>query len=86
MLKTKLWIFLKQKQPRIIGNNSSNVHESRRKPRKQSEHKTIKAIHEKIIRAIRKLFEQEEDYNKLVRVDNFYCKNILEYESNSEKK
>ena len=62
------------------------MHGSWKKPRKQSEHKAVKSIHEKIIRAIRKIFEQEEDYNKPVRVDSFYCKNIVEYESNSEKK
>ena len=37
-----------------------------------------------ITRDIRKLFEQEEDYYKPVRVDNFYSNNYVKYKSNSD--
>ena len=41
---------------------------------------------DRVIRDIRKLFEQqEEDYHKPKRVDNVWNNNYIEYESNDEK-
>ena len=41
---------------------------------------------DRVIRDIRKLFEQqEEDYYKPKRVDNVWNNNYIEYESNDEK-
>ena len=41
----------------------------------------------RIIRDIKTFFqEEEEDYEKLVRVGNFYRNNYIEYESNGDKK
>ena len=56
-----------------------------KKPRKQSDDKIIKAIKGRIVRDIRSLFEQEEDYYKPVRVGNFYSTNYIKYESNSDR-
>ena len=39
-----------------------------------------------IIRGIGNIFEQGKDYYKLVRVDNFWSRNYIEYESNSDRK
>ena len=48
--------------------------------------KENEAIKDRVIRDIRKLFEKEkEDYYKLVRVENFWSKNYIEYESNGDK-
>ena len=46
--------------------------------------KETEPIKEKIIRGIRNLKEQEEDYYKPIRADNFYSSNYIEYESNGE--
>ena len=43
-------------------------------------------IKDRIIRDIQKLFEQEEDYYKPKRVNNFWNNNYIEYESNGGKK
>ena len=40
----------------------------------------------RIIRDIKTFFQEEEDYEKLVRVGNFYRNNYIEYESNGDKK
>ena len=48
----------------------------------------IQMIEEKIVRDSRDLceHEEEEDYYKPVRVDNFWSNNYIEYESNSYRK
>ena len=38
-----------------------------------------------MIRDINMLFGQEEDYFKLIRVDNFWKNNYIKYESNDNK-
>ena len=43
------------------------------------------AINDWIIRDIKNLFKQEEDYYKLVIVGNFYRNNYIEYESNGDR-
>ena len=43
------------------------------------------AIKDKIIRDIKNLFEQKEDYYKPVRVVNFCSNNYIEYESNGDR-
>ena len=66
--------------------------------KKQSEDKIIKNIRHpfklkkenepingRIIREIKTLFEQEEDYHKLTRIDNFWTNNYIEYESNGDR-
>ena len=68
------------------------------KSKKQSEENIIKSIRnllilkkenkeikDRIIRDIRTLFEQEDDYYKLIRVGNFWNNNYIEYESNSDR-
>ena len=68
------------------------------KIKKQSEDKIIKKlrhsfklkkenepINGRIIREIKTIFEQEEDYHKLTRIDNFWTSNYIEYESNSDR-
>ena len=68
------------------------------KIKKQSEDKIIKKlrhsfklkkenepINGRIIREIKTIFEQEEDYHKLTRIDNFWTNNYIEYESNSDR-
>ena len=68
------------------------------KTQKQSEENIIKIIRnlfklknqnetikDSIIRDIRTLFEQEDDYYKPVSVGNFWNNNYIEYESNSDR-
>ena len=43
------------------------------------------AVKNRIIRDIRSLFENEEEYYKPVRVGNLWSNNYIEYESNSDK-
>ena len=43
------------------------------------------AIKDKIFRDIKTLFEQEEDYYKLVRVAIFWNNNYIEYEGNGNR-
>ena len=40
---------------------------------------------DKIIRDIKTLFEEEDDYDKPIRVGNFWNNNYIEYESNGDK-
>ena len=48
--------------------------------------KETKAIKDRIIRDIKRLFEHEEqNYYKWVRVNNFWSNNYIAYESNSDK-
>ena len=48
--------------------------------------KENKAIKDKIISGIRNLFKLEnEDYEKPVRVSNFYINNYIEYRNNGDK-
>ena len=61
MLQTKLLVFLKQTQTRIIVNQENQK-------QKQAEDKIIKAKESKIIKDIRNLFGHEEnDYYKPVK-------------------
>ena len=92
VLKAKLWVFLKQTQPRIIVKQHvpttwMEVKRNRenQKWKKQSEDKMIKAIETKRVRYIKKLFEQEEDFDKPVRLGNFYNNSCIEYESNGDR-
>ena len=48
----------------------------------KKENQTIK---DKIIRDIKTLFEEENDYHKPIKVDNFWNNNFIKYESNSDK-
>ena len=50
------------------------------KPKKENE-----AIKDHIIRDLRSLFEQEDNYYKPIKVDNFWKDNFIEYESNCDK-
>ena len=50
---------------------------------KKKENETIK---DRIIRDIKSLFEQENDYYKPIRVGNLWNDSFIEYESNSDKK
>ena len=40
---------------------------------------------DKIIRDIKTFFEEENDYHKPMKVDNFWNNNFIKYESNSDK-
>ena len=64
---------------------SNNMYRSRKKPRKQSQDNMIKAIEDRIIRDIKKLFEQDEYYYKPVRLCNFYSNYYVEYENNGDR-
>ena len=46
--------------------------------------KENEAIKDRIIRDIRTLFEQDDDYHKPTRVGNFWNNNYIEYERSSE--
>ena len=48
----------------------------------KKENQTIK---DKIIRDIKTFFEEENDYHKPMKVDNFWNNNFIKYESNSDK-
>ena len=50
---------------------------------KKKENETIK---DRIIRDIKSLFEQENNYYKPIRVGNLWNDGFIEYESNSDKK
>ena len=50
---------------------------------KKKENETIK---DRIIRDIKSLFEQENNYYKPIRVGNLWNDSFIEYESNSDKK
>ena len=39
----------------------------------------------RIIRVIRTIFEQEDDYCKSIRVGNFWNNNYIKYESSSDR-
>ena len=54
------------------------------KNKKQSEDKVIRAIEDRIMRVIREIFKQEEDYYKPVWVCIFYGNNYVEYESSCD--
>ena len=54
------------------------------KNKKQSEDKVIRAIEDRIMRVIREIFKQEEDYYKSVWVGLFYSNNYIEYESSCD--
>ena len=65
-------------------NNASGRQEKPKKienKKRQSKGKVIKAIEGRIIRDIKNLFDQEEDYYKLIRVVIFWSNNYIEYES-----
>ena len=47
--------------------------------------KENEAIKEKIIRDIRTLFKQKDDYHEPIRVGNFWNNNYIEYESNGDR-
>ena len=48
--------------------------------------KETKAIKDRILRDIKNLFEHEEEYHhKLVRANNFWSNNYIEYESNGDR-
>ena len=72
-----------------------NVYGGRKKPRKLEIIKNVKnlfrlkrkidAIKDRVIRDSRKLFEQEENYYKPVRVDRFWNSNYIERENNGDR-
>ena len=47
--------------------------------------KENKQIKDKIIKDIRTLFKQEDDYYKPIRVGNFWNNNYIEYESSGDR-
>ena len=57
--------------------------EEKKKEKKQKHNERL--IKDKIIRDIRTLSEQEEDYYKPKRVSNFWSNNYIEYKSNGNK-
>ena len=56
-----------------------------KKKKKKKKNHNERIIRDRIIRDIRTLLEQEEDYYKLKRVSNFWNNNYIEYESNGDK-
>ena len=85
-------VFLKQTQPRILVNQHIStmcveVERNQENQKQEKQDKIIKTIRDRIIRDIKNLFEQEEDYCKPVRVThNFHSNNYIKYESNGEVK
>ena len=76
----------KYSKPRRVNNVFGGQKKSKKpKIKKQSEDIIIKAIKDRIIKDIRKLAVQKEDYCKPVRVGNFYSNNYIEYESNGDR-
>ena len=65
----------------------NNVHGDRKKPKKQIRRQNNSRNEDKIIRDIKKLFEQkeEEDHYKAVRVGKFWSNSYIEYESNGDR-
>ena len=66
----------------------NNVYQSQKKlrrPKKQLEDKIFRVIEDRIIRDVKNLFEQEEDYYKPARVGDFYSNNYIKYESNGNR-
>ena len=53
--------------------------------REKKEENNNRLIKDRIIRDIRTLFAQEEDYYKPKWVSNFWNNNYIEYQSNSDK-
>ena len=47
--------------------------------------KKYKAIQDRVIRDIRNLFKQEDDYCEPIRVDNLWKDNYIRYESNGDR-
>ena len=101
VVKEKIMVFFKQKQPKITIKVERNqeTKNSKREIKKHSEDNIVtdlrnffqvlkrhEAIKDKIIRDIRTCFEEEEEcYCKPVRLRNF-CSNIyIEYGSNNGK-
>ena len=57
----------------------------RAKENKENKEINKRFIKDRIIRDVRTLFEQEEDYYISKRVSNFGYNNYIEYESNGDK-
>ena len=60
----------------------------KKKGRQELEKKTKhngRLIKDKIMRDVRRIFEQEEDYYKPKSANNFWNSNYIEYESNGDK-
>ena len=76
----------KQIQPRIIVNQpmSTMCMEVQRNPEKKISENNTKQSNT-IIRDIKNLFEQGEDYYKSLRISNFYSNNDIEYENNGDR-
>ena len=75
-----------QIQPRIIVNQpmSTMCMEVQRNPEKKISENNTKQSNT-IIRDIKNLFEQDEDYYKSLRISNFYSNNDIEYENNGDR-
>ena len=91
-VKSKIMSFFKTNTTKNYSKatRANNVDGGQKKPRKSKIKKTIrrqnvKAIETKRVRYIKKLFEQEEDFDKPVRLGNFYNNNCIEYESNGDR-
>ena len=96
-LKRKLFLYFEKRTPEtefsyISGNgnpkknqevNYTAIKDRRNLYKLEKETKTIK---HRILRDVRNLFEhkEEEHYYKPVRVSNFWSKNYIEYENNSD--
>ena len=91
-VKDKIIIIIKSnatenyRKPTRVDNMSGDRRQPRKpKIKKQLDDNIIKASKDRIIRDIKNLFNQEEDYYTSVRVGNFYSNNYIEYESNCVK-
>ena len=72
VLKTKLWVFLKQTQ------TTENYGKPRKSKLKQkSDVKMIREIKQRIIWNIKNLFEEEQHYYKSVKECYFYSNNYV---------
>ena len=76
----------KQIQPRIIVNQPmpTMCMEVQRNPEKKISENNTKQSNT-IIRDIKNLFEQDEDYYKSLRISHFYSNNDIEYENNGDR-
>ena len=74
----------RKKKPKIIRDKLKDETQERKEERREKKHNEI-IIKDRIMRYIRTLFEQEEDYYEPKWVSNFSNNTYIEYESNGDK-
>ena len=75
----------RKKRNQIIDFGHFWIKSRKRKKKTKLEKKKTRLIKDRIIRNIRTLFKQEEDYYKHKTISNFWNNNYIESESNGNK-